>query len=151
MKKKIIYIVLLVLISSTTSHSKIIKAVTGLGTFVTKEEDSIRFVKKQLLYNAIKDIYSKTFEQVGLNKGLFWARYNEKFDYYFERIKKKLLKKYKVKNISELTDKSRVDYLTALRLKKHTAMARFGNLNSALVSYVKNNILDLLMIQRLLF
>jgi hypothetical protein len=138
--KKIIYILLLILLTTTTSHSKIIKAVTGRGTFFTKEEDSIKFIKKQLLYNAIKDIYSKTFEQVGLNSDLFWARYNEKFDYYFERIEKKLLKKYKVKNIAELNDGNQEKYRTTLRQKKHTAMARFGNLNSALVSYVKNNI-----------
>ena len=111
------------------------KFVSGEGRFFAQDEDSLSFVKKQLLYSAFRDVLSKEMSAIGLDSGTFWTAYDQKFDNYFEPIKQKLKNTYKIVDGEEVSEKQKEAYQKKLRRKKLTLMAKYGRLGRAITSY----------------
>ncbi|CBW27307.1 putative exported protein [Halobacteriovorax marinus SJ] len=108
----------------------------GEGRFVSRDGDSLTFVKKQLLYASVRDIISKELSKMGHNSEVFWAKYNEKFDSYFAPIKEKLDKSYGLTTPeTKLSGSKKEKYDNELRSKKLTLKARYGKLEKVLSSY----------------
>ena len=74
--------------------SSITGFIRGDGRFYAMEDDSLAFVKKQLLFNAFKDIISKELKNEGLSPNVFWEKFEEKFDESFEPVQESLTLKY---------------------------------------------------------
>ncbi|PIK16708.1 hypothetical protein [Halobacteriovorax sp. JY17] len=108
----------------------------GEGRFVSRDGDSLTFVKKQLLYAAVKDIITKELSKMGHSSEVFWAKYNEKFDSYFSPIKENLDKSYGITSSeTKLSGRKKEQYEDSLRSKKLTLKARYGKLQKILASY----------------
>ncbi len=108
----------------------------GEGRFVSRDGDSLTFIKKQLLYASVRDIISKELSKLGHSSELFWAKYNEKFDTYFSAIKENLDKSYGITTEDTvLSGKKKERYDNALRTKKLTIKARYGKLQKIMSSY----------------
>lgn len=109
---------------------------SGEGRFISKDGDSLSFIKKQLLYASVRDIITKELSLMGHSSEVFWAKYNEKFDNYFSSVKDNLDKSYGLTDESvKLTGKKKERYDNSLRSKKLTLKARYGKLQKILSSY----------------
>ncbi len=108
--------------------------VTGEGRFYAKDNDSLGFIKNQLLSQAFRNIFTKEFKSLGLDTEFFWKRYEEKFEEYFSPIHERLKKKYGVE-APGVSNKRVTEYQEALRAKRLRLKAKFGNLNRAILSY----------------
>ena len=109
---------------------------SGEGRFVSRDGDSLTFIKKQLIYAAVKDIITKELSKMGHNSEVFWAKYNEKFEDYFASIKENLDKSYGITSSeTKLTGKKKERYENSLRSKKLTIKARYGKLQKIMSSY----------------
>ena len=78
-------------------------AVTGKGTFVATNDDSLSFVNEQLKHEGFSDIIGKVLDEMGLNSQLFWQKYNEDFQQAFDRVDSVLKQNYKVEHIQAAT------------------------------------------------
>ena len=136
-------IIVLICLSILVGYSGDLTAsyISGEGTFYSNDEDSLGFLKKQLLFNAFKDVISKEFNVVGLDAALFWEKFDNKFEEYFQPIKDKLEKEYKLdeEQVDTLNAKQKhkntESYLKRLRLKRYALKSRFGNVSKAISSY----------------
>ena len=136
MKRFVRYFILLnCLITLSASTLAADDFINGEGRFFAQDEDSLTFVKKQLLYSAFRDVLSKEMSAIGLDSGTFWTAYDNKFDGYFEPIKEKLKVTYKIIEGEEVSDVQKVAYQKKLRRKKLTLMAKYGRLGRAITSY----------------
>ena len=106
--------------------------VEGEGRFYSNDGDSIAFVKKQLLYQAYRDIFSKELQAMNLDHELFWKKYDGKFEEYFNPIHEGLKTKYK---ISKNYKGNNPSFEVALRRKRLVLKSKFGRLNRAIRSY----------------
>lgn len=108
--------------------------VQGEGRFWASDDDSGAFIKDQLVHNAFENVISKELENMGLNKELFWQKYDEKFQNVVQGIEEKLKAQYKAE--SEPLEGDRLkSYNNALRDRKLKARKRFGKLDSIIQSY----------------
>ena len=114
--------------------------ITGQGRFYAADEDSIQFVKKQLLYNAFQNVINKDLEAQGLNGKGFWEIFDQKFEEYFEETKEALKTKYKIVEGEKITAKVKDKYNKALRAKRLTMKIKFSSLGRAISSYAVKNI-----------
>ena len=64
-------------------HIRANKKIVAKGKFYAKEEDTVSFIKSQLLYNSLVSVFDQEFKRMGLNGDLFWTKFEEKFDKYF--------------------------------------------------------------------
>ncbi len=110
------------------------KFISGEGRFFAQEEDSLSFVKKQLLFSAFRDVISKELKLMGLESDFFWQKYDAKFDEYFLPIQEDLKKRYKIDD-ENVTEKKRTAYQKRLRAKKLKLKSRFGRLARSIKSY----------------
>lgn len=129
------FILLNCLITLSMSAFSADKFVNGEGRFFAQDEDSLSFVKKQLLYSAFRDVLSQEMTAIGLDSATFWTAYDHKFDGYFEPIKKKLKVTYKIDDNTEVSEAQQEAYRKKLRRKKLTLMAKYGRLGRAITSY----------------
>lgn len=109
------------------------KNINGEGRFYAKDQDSLRFIKSQLLHSAFSDVLSKELKYLGLDSALFWKNYDEKFNNYFGPIKEQLQKKYLTGENPSL--KERKEFNKLHRLKRLGLRAKFGKLDRTVTSY----------------
>lgn len=127
--------VLILLCFALTSFSLFAeaKSIDGEGRFYAKNEDSLSFIKSQLLYSAFSDVITKELKYLGLDASQFWKSYDEKFESYFEPIKEQMQKKYGMDQ--NPPNKKRMDYNKAHRVKRLKLKSRYGRLDRAVSSY----------------
>jgi hypothetical protein len=108
--------------------------VEGDGRFYSKDEDTLSFIKKQLLSEAFKDIYTKELKEMGLDPEKFWRGFEEKFSEYYLPIKETLEKKYGLDQ-EKVKNKAKVAFRKEERLKRLALRSRYGRLNRAIPQY----------------
>jgi hypothetical protein len=107
--------------------------IKGEGKFYSSDEDSLSFIKEELTFLGFIDVISKRLEENGLNKELFWQKYEEKFAKRFEIIEESYRKKY---NIDEKpTAQEKENFTKTLRKRKLLEKRKFGNLQRVIQSY----------------
>lgn len=139
----LIYLSLMFAIVSTSVNAKVKRDrfLQGDGRFLAEKDDSLDFIKKQLLFNAFKDVISKEIVDMGLDSDLFWEKFSKKMDESFNPVDEKLKKKYKLFESEEIKAVNAGNisviskYKNKLRLKKLNYQRKFGNLLSAVISY----------------
>ena len=102
---------------------------SGEGRFISREGDSRAFIKKQLKYQAFKDIITRELSSMNLEAQTFWQNHYEQFKKSFQPTQQKLKEKFEQKKLSAK------EYQDTLRIQRLTAMARFGGLNRLIKSY----------------
>jgi len=132
--KRILLTLLMTLVLPCSVVQAKSKFINGEGRFYAQEDDSLAFVKKQLLSSAFRDIISKELKHMGLDSDFFWQKYDAKFDEYFTPIQDDLKKRYKIED-ENVTEKKREAYQRTLRLKKLKLKSRFGRLARTIKSY----------------
>jgi len=108
-------------------------SVQGEGRFYANDDDSLSFIKSQVIHNGFIDVISKEILAMGLNKDVFWKKYDDKFEDSFISIDNSLKEKYQVTEESKELDKR--NYIKALRVKKLNARKAFGKLPRVVQSY----------------
>ncbi|MBT3585169.1 MAG: hypothetical protein HN509_09690 [Halobacteriovoraceae bacterium] len=136
MKTRLLLFVLFTMSFSALSANKFIQ---GEGKFLAKSEDSLSFVKTQLLARSIQDILTKEMTSMGLDTAFFWEKYNEKFENYFSPIQENLKTKYKI-GTPKVTKYLTESYAKAVRTKRLKLNAKYGRLNRVITSYSIKNV-----------
>jgi len=111
-----------------------IDVVEGDGRFYSKDDDTLSFIKKQLLSEAFRDIYSKELKEMGLDPDKFWRGFEDKFSEYYIPIKETLEKKYGLDE-ENVKARSRNLFKKEERLKRLSLRGRYGRLNRAIPQY----------------
>ncbi|MCF8059401.1 MAG: hypothetical protein K9K67_08895 [Bacteriovoracaceae bacterium] len=115
------------------SMAQQLNSVEGDGRFYSRDDDTLSFIKKQLLSSAFRDVFSKELKEMGLDSDKFWRRYEEKFQEYFTPIKESLEKKYDIGVEGGKPDT--VKFQKALRQKRLVLKGRYGRLSRAIPQY----------------
>jgi len=121
-KKNILF--LLSIFFSVTVFSN--ESEVGYGRFLSNNDDSIKFVKQQLLHSVTIDLINKKLIKLNLNKELFWEKFNSKKDE-IKNTKIEELKERFEKRPNVLVEKER---LASLKIDRS-----FGQLNKLLIKY----------------
>ncbi|OIQ20742.1 MAG: hypothetical protein BM556_02025 [Bacteriovorax sp. MedPE-SWde] len=133
MKKLLLVATLSLFISNVASA----KSIEGEGKFLSTDQDSVSFVKKQLLSNAFKKIIDLEIREMGLDSVTFWNNYNSKFEEHFSPIRTAVTEKYEEGEGDERkvpeAKKERLE--KSLRKKRLVSKAKFGRLGRAIKSY----------------
>lgn len=112
--------------------------IEGEGRFQSTQDDSLTFVRNQLLYQAYRDVLSKEMKSLGLDARAFWQKYEERFQNSFDTVRGELVEKYKVTS-GDANARQKLEYERALRSRELNARSRFGNIARAIESYsIKN-------------
>ncbi len=106
----------------------------GEGRFYAHEGDSLNFIKGQLLYSATRQVLTQEMKKLNLNSELFWEKFDEKFNTYFESVQENLHKKFKM-DAEKVSAKQRTAYTKALRKKRLAVKEEYGNLKRVLTRY----------------
>ena len=108
-------------------------SIDGEGRFYAKDDDSLSFIKSQLLHSAFSDVISKELKFLGLDSAQFWKSYDEKFESYFTPIKEQMQKKYGINDKPTLDAKKKFNQRH--RLKRLGLKSKYGRLDRAVTSY----------------
>ena len=133
-----LFLLLFLFITSITYAQD--KYIESQGRFWSKEDDSLVFIKNQLLYNAFVEALTKEMQAMGLDHVKFWEKYNQKFDESFKPRAEELAKKYglisedQVEQPSISADK-KDQYQEELRRVKLEKKRLFGNLSTLIRSF----------------
>ncbi|GAB4014561.1 MAG: hypothetical protein Fur0010_12790 [Bdellovibrio sp.] len=125
---KLFWVFFFVLFSGNVFAQSLIE---GEGRFFSKDEDSLVFIKQQLLYQSFRQIVTKEMEALGLDTKVFWQKYEEQFENYFRPVEEKLKEKLR----PEESAKNRVEFEKTLRTQKLNALSRYGKIQRAIQSY----------------
>ncbi len=120
-------IFILLLISNLAFAVDFIK---GEGRFLSEEGDGHEFVKSQLIYDGFRNILSKEMDSLGLNKDLFWQKYDEKLETEYSKIELTLTKSLKITD--ESSSKEKRIFQEVLRRKKLRFKEKFGKIQSTI-------------------
>lgn len=107
--------------------------VDGEGRFYSRDEDTLVFIKQQLVSSAFKDVFSKEMKEMGLDTEKFWRRYEDKFTEYFLPIKEALEKQFGMDQNPNA--KQTAEFNKALRKKRLDLRKRYGRLSRAIPKY----------------
>lgn len=107
--------------------------VEGEGRFYSRDEDTVAFIKDQLIASAYKDIFTREMKEMGLDSDKFWRNYEDKFAAYFLPIKETLEKQYEINE--KPSKKNKDDFNKALRKKRLDLKRRYGKLSRAIPKY----------------
>lgn len=107
--------------------------IDGEGRFYAKDDDSLSFIKSQLLHSAFSDVITKELKFLGLDASQFWKSYDEKFETYFSPIKEQLQKKYGINDKPTLDAKKKFN--KSHRAKRLQLKGKYGRLDRAVTSY----------------
>lgn len=125
------YLVLILLISfSSFAQDKYVK---GEGKFYSTDDDSISFIKDELIFLGFQDVISQKLQENGLNKDLFWEKLNSQLTTAFKSIEDDLRSKYKIDENPSRAQKE--SFAKELRRKKLLFKRKFGNLSRVITSY----------------
>ncbi len=119
-----LFMFLIIHVYGQTNRSQYI---SGEGHFTSEEGDGLNFIRNQLLASAFKNILSKELKTLGFDADLFWLRYDQKFNQFFEPTKTKLEERYGVEKRKELKK--------ALRIKRKTLQRNYANIHRAIGQY----------------
>lgn len=112
--------------------------IEGQGRFQATEDDSITFVRNQLLSEAVRDVVKKELTAMNLNAEGFFQRWNQRLELAFDSINKEVREKHKVDE-GELNARQRQAFESELRARRLNLKANFGGLTRAMTSYsIKN-------------
>jgi len=109
-----------------------VSTINGNGRFYSKDDDSLSFIKNQLLSNAFRDVFTKEMKGLGLDTDKFWRRYEEKFQEYFDKVKIGLMAKYEVTKENAAKN---INYQKAFRHQRLRMKARYGRIGRAIVQH----------------
>jgi hypothetical protein len=125
---------ILILVISTP----VLSQVEGQGRFQATDDDSITFVRNQLLSEAVRDVVRKELLAMNLNADGFFQRWNQRLEQTFDGINKEVREKHKVDE-QELNPRQRQAFESELRTRRLNLRANFGGLARAMTSYsIKN-------------
>lgn len=132
--RKLHLVVITFLIFSFQATAKFIE---GEGKFLSKDQDSVSFIKKQLLSNAFKKVIDSQIREMGLDSVTFWNNYNSKFDEHFSAIRQSITEKYEVEEdgVKKIPANKKEKFEKELRYKRLVAKAKFGRLSRSIKSY----------------
>lgn len=102
--------------------------------FLSRADDSLSLVKKQLIYLGTKELISKELDRMGLQSDLFWLRYQEELEKEKETLKEKYETRYNIKT-GNVSKTKRLNFEKVLRLKTLDLERDFGNITQVLDSY----------------
>ncbi len=111
------------------------KSLQAESKFLSKDEDSLSFVKKQLINNAFKLVIDKKLKEMNLDARTFWQNYNSKFEEHFKTIRDALRLKYQKDPEKDLEREQIEEYEKKLRVKRLKSKASFGRLSRVIQSY----------------
>jgi len=126
------WISLFVLLLAQQVHSS--EFVKGKGSFVSADGDSYEFIKKQLIHEGVKSIVTKELVLLGLNKDIFWQKYNEKLEEINLVITEDIKRKFNIQPDSK--QKSFNRYREVLRRKKLNRRRTFSRMNDMLPKFM---------------
>ena len=126
------FIINLCLLISFSLHAS--SYVDGRGHFFSKNSDSLKFIKDQLLSSAFKDIFTKELKNMGLDANHFWQQYDIKFEEHFTPVKESLVIKYKMDDL-DVSLKNKERYRDSIRARRLRSKSKFGKLSRAIQSY----------------
>ncbi|MAX67327.1 MAG: hypothetical protein QF441_12770 [Bacteriovoracaceae bacterium] len=118
------------LVSSPSFAAKFIK---GNGSFISAAGDHHEFVKEQLIHEAILSIVSKELENLGLNKELFWQKYEEALNERFDGLENSL--KSSLKITDDASARQKRNFSEQLRRKKLVFRKSFMNMHKMLPKF----------------
>lgn len=107
---------------------------SGQGRFYAHEDDSLGFVKNQLIGSAFKDIISKSLEKMNLDPNQFWSKFDKQFNDYFKVIKESLERKYRHGDKKQ-TWQEKKELKSLLRRKRLLEYKSFAGIERAITSY----------------
>lgn len=128
------YITHILLLLTLATNSVASDAVQGEGRFYAQQDDSLTFIKSQVIHQGFLDVLSKELTSMGLNKELFWQKYDEQFQVSFEPVTEYLKTKYKI-GTPETTKQDKDKFDKQVRLKKLKAKKKYGALSRVIQSY----------------
>lgn len=111
------------------------KYIEGEGKFLSSEDDSVAFIKNQLLTNAFNKVIDSELNAMGLDAKVFWKNYDEKFLESFKTIEESIEQKFLVPEGQTLKKEQIEQKEKELREKRLTAKSKFGRLRKAIKSY----------------
>lgn len=112
------------------------KYISGEGRFWAEEDDSLIFIKEQLVHNAFVSVITKELERLGLDVEMFWLKHNENFTDKFEPIKEKLIIKYGLNNPEkEATTKQKEKFKKAIRKIKLNRKRKYSKFSKIIQSF----------------
>lgn len=114
--------------------------ITGEGRFYAQDGDSIQFVKKQLLYNAFRDVLNKELKAEGLDGKSFWENFDQAFEESFEETKEEIKNKYKIVEGEKISPRVKEKYTKELRAKRAALKIKFASIRRAISSYAVKTI-----------
>ncbi len=79
--------------SGEEAHAKS-RYITGSGHFISHDEDGLKFIKEQVLYNAFREVVSQELGKLGFDADNFWHNYDLKFEEYFQVVREKIEDNY---------------------------------------------------------
>ncbi len=125
-------LIILIALTLSINVSAQVSSVDGDGRFYSRDDDSLAFIKSQLLTNAFRDIFTKEMKEMGLDTDKFWRRYEEKFQEYFDKVKTGLMTKY---GVTEENASKNAEYQKALRHQRLRLKARYGRIGRAIIQH----------------
>jgi hypothetical protein len=126
------FIITIVLLCSISVQAN--SYIDGRGHFFSKNNDSLKFIKDQLLTSAFRDILTKELKNMGLDAAHFWQQFDAKFEDFFLPIKESLGIKYKIAE-AKTPEKDKGRYRDTLRSRRLRSKSKFGNLKRVIQSY----------------
>ncbi|MBT4793312.1 MAG: hypothetical protein HON90_17205 [Halobacteriovoraceae bacterium] len=105
----------------------------GKGTFIAIDGDSYDFIKKQLIHEGTKSIVSGKLDELGLNKDVFWQKYENKLNEKFVQIEDSLRSSYAEGELDNPKKYNR--FKERLRRKKLKAQLSFIKMNDMLTKF----------------
>lgn len=132
--RKLQGVVTLLLFLSLNVQAKFIE---GEGKFLSQDQDSVSFIKKQLLSNAFKKVIDIQLKEMGLDATTFWNNYNSKFEEHFATIRQSVVEKYEVEEDGKksIPRNKQDNFDKEVRYKRLKSKSRFGRLERAIQSY----------------
>ncbi len=133
---KILMIVLILALGTSRTLFSAEDYIAGEGRFYSDDKDSLKFVKRQLLNSAFRDVLSKELKNLGLDEGSFWQKYDEKFLDFFTPIEEQLKVKYGLdKSDTSISSQSQKNFQEELRKKRLLLKSKFGEISRVVESY----------------
>ncbi len=111
------------------------KSLEGEGKFIAHDNDSLEFIKKQLLSDAFKKVIDSELKAMGLDYITFWQNYEQKFAEHFKEIELSVDQKFAPDEGKSLSRQELERKSEELRDKRLTSKAKFGRLNRVIKSY----------------
>jgi len=132
--RKLQFVVAILLVFTFQASAKFLE---GEGKFLSQDQDSVTFIKKQLLSNAFKKVIDGQLKEMGLDSTTFWTNYNSKFEEHFAVIRQSVLEKYEIEEDGKkvIPENKKERFEKSVRYKRLIAKSKFGRLERAIKSY----------------